>query len=96
MSEESDAQSPFRYHGLAVYSLVMGLLSPLWLWLGLPFGILGLLAVLAGLRARKEIDVFPGDLEGRRLATVGIVSGGVGFATALFVLLVLLTSPPPA
>lgn len=93
MAEQPTPTSPYRYHGLAVYALVMGVLSPLWLVFGLPWAVFAILAIFAGLRAKREIDAAPYEIEGRSLAVSAIVAGGVGLGTALFILLVLLTAP---
>lgn len=84
----------FRYNGLAIYALVTGILSPLWILFGLPWAVLAILAILAGIRAKKEIDADPNEMGGRSLAVGAIVAGGVGLGTAVFVLIVLLTAPP--
>ena len=94
MADQTPEEPAYRYNGLAIYALVMGVLSPLWLVFGLPWVLLALLAILAGRRARKEIDTAPYPIEGRSLATSAIVAGGVGLATAIFVIIVLLTAPP--
>ncbi|MDH3261322.1 MAG: DUF4190 domain-containing protein [Acidimicrobiia bacterium] len=94
MTDQPSPQSDLRYSGLAVTSLILGVLSPLWLVFGLAWGIFGFLAVFAGRRARKEIDLAPYKLEGRALAIGGIVTGAIGFTTALFLLIIVLTSPP--
>jgi hypothetical protein len=93
VTEETTEAPAYRYNGLAIYALVMGILSPLWLVFGLPWAIFAVLAILAGRRAKKEIDIAPYEMEGRSLATGAIVAGGVGLATALFIVVVLLTVP---
>ena len=72
----------------------MGILSPLWILFGLPWAVFAILAILAGLRAKKEIDSAPNTMGGRSLAVGAIVAGGIGLGTAIFVLMVLLTTPP--
>lgn len=94
MTDNPAPPSDLRYSGLAVVSLVLGALSPLWYWFGLAWGLLGFMAVFAGRRAKKEIDLAPYQLEGRALATGGIVTGALGFSTAFLVLLVVVTAPP--
>ena len=94
MADETTPTPVYRYNGLAIYALVMGVLSPLWLVFGLPWAVFAILAILAGLRAKREIDTAPYHMEGRSLAISAIVAGSVGLATALFILTVLLTVPP--
>jgi uncharacterized membrane protein YdbT with pleckstrin-like domain len=94
MTENTRPEPAYRYHGLAIYALIMGVLSLLWLLFGLPWAILAILAILGGLRAKREIDSAPYKIEGRALATGAIVAGGVGLGTAMLVLLVVLTAPP--
>jgi len=93
MTDLPAAPAELRYSGLAVVSLILGGLSVLWLVFGVAWGIFGFIAVLAGRRARKEIDLSPWKLEGRALATVGIIVGAVGFATSAFLLIVITTNP---
>ena len=83
----------FRYNGLAIYALVTGILSPLWILFGLPWAVFAILAILSGIRAKKEIDSAPNTMEGRSLAVGAIIAGGVGLGTAIFVLIVVLTAP---
>lgn len=94
MTNPTDSPPELRYSGLAVVSLILGLLSLLWYVFGLAWGVLGFIAVLAGRRARTEIDRDPKSFEGRRLATVAIVTGTAGFITSLFLLAVILLNPP--
>jgi hypothetical protein len=94
MTELPSPPSELRYSGLAVVSLILGVLSPLWFLFGVAWGIFGLVAVFAGRRARKEIDLAPYKLQGRALAIGGIVTGAIGFTTAMFVLIVVATAPP--
>ncbi len=94
MTDEPSPPPELRYSGLAVLSLVLGVLSPLWLLFGVAWGIFGFLAILSGRRARKEIALAPYGLQGRGLALGGIVTGAIGFITALFVLIVVVTAPP--
>jgi len=93
LSKETPDAPAYRYNGLAIYALVMGILSPLWLVFGLPWAIFAVLAILAGRRAKNEIDTAPYPMEGRSLATSAIVAGGVGLGTAIFIVVVLLTAP---
>jgi hypothetical protein len=67
-------QYPFaaapQSHGLAVASLVLGIL-----WL---CGVGSILALIFGYRARDQMDKAPGRYTGRGLATAGVVLGWVG------------------
>lgn len=94
LSEPPDSTPELRYNGLAVVSLILGVLSLLWYVFGLAWGVLGFMAVLAGRRARKEIDLGLGPLEGRSLAMGGIVTGAAGFITSLLLLAVIMTNTP--
>lgn len=94
MTNPTDPPIQVQYSGLAVVSLILGLLSLLWYVFGLAWGVLGFIAVLAGRRARTEIDRDPESFEGRRLATAAIVTGAAGFITSLLLLAVILTNPP--
>ncbi len=68
--------------GMAVASMVLGIL---WLyWIG------SILALIFGYQARKEIDREPGRLEGRGMATAGIVLGWVGLGALTIVILIVL------
>jgi hypothetical protein len=61
-----------RTNGLAVASLVLGIV---WLWwLG------SLLAIIFGVVALRQIEQSGGTLEGRGLAIAGVVLGWAGFA----------------
>ena len=94
LTEPPDSSPVLRYNGLAVVSLILGVLSLLWYVFGLAWGVLGFIAVLAGRRARKEIDLGPEPVEGRALAMGGIVTGAAGFITSLLLLAVIMTNPP--
>ena len=94
MTDPPPAPAELRHSGLAVVSLILGGLSLLWFVFGVAWGVLGFIAVLAGRRARKEIDHSPRKVEGRALATGGIVTGAAGFATSAFLLIVIVTNPP--
>lgn len=77
-------------NGMAVASLVLGIL---WLWwLG------SVLALVFGYIARRQIDSAEHAAGGRGLAVAGIVLGWVGVATLVLVILVLavavVASPP--
>lgn len=94
LTEPPDSSAELRYNGLAVVSLILGVLSLLWYVFGLAWGVLGFIAVLAGRRARKEIDLGPEPLEGRALAMGGIVTGAAGFITSVFLLAIIMANPP--
>jgi uncharacterized protein DUF4190 len=71
--------------GKAIASLVLGLLS-----LFAPLGIvLGIIAVVLGILARKEIRASTG-LDGDGMALAGIITGAVG--SVLFVVLVIIAT----
>ena len=94
MTDETTVPPAFRYSGLAIYSLVMGVLSLLWVLFGVAWATFGLLAILAGRRAKAEIDTASYEIEGRMLAVIAVVVGAVGLTTALFELFVVLLNPP--
>lgn len=94
MTDETDSAPGYRYNGLAIYALIMSLLSLLWLLFGLEWAIFSILGILAGLRAKNEIETAAQPMEGRGLAIGAIVAGGVGLGTAMLILLVVLTAPP--
>jgi len=58
--------------GMAIASLVMGLLWAYWIG--------SILAICLGYAARREIRNNPGRIEGQGMATAGIVLGWVGIA----------------
>ncbi len=71
--------------GKAIAALVLGILSLL-----APFGIvLGIIAIVLGSLARKEIQADPG-LEGDGMALAGIITGAVG--SVLFLVLIVIAS----
>lgn len=67
---------PTRTSGLAIASLVLGIL---FMW-----GIGSILALVFGYRGRTQIDQSGGDLQGRGMATAGVVLGWIGLALAIF------------
>lgn len=72
-------------HPLAPRALLMGLLGIVLGALCGVGGIVGLLGVLTGREARRDIDAFPDRYDGRGLATAGLVTGIVGLAVGLVV-----------
>jgi hypothetical protein len=71
--------------GKAIAALVLGILS-----LVAPLGIvLGIIAIVLGSLARKEIQASP-DLEGDGMALAGIITGAVG--SVLFLVLVVIAA----
>jgi Domain of unknown function (DUF4190) len=62
-------------NGMAIASMVLGIM-----WLA---GIGSLLALIFGLKARKQIDSSHGTQGGRGMSTAGIVLGIVGIAGAV-------------
>lgn len=80
MTTPTQYQAPPQTNGLAVASMVLGIL---WLfWLG------SLLAIIFGHLALRQIDSTQGTQGGRGLAIAGLVLGYVGAGT--FILLVVL------
>ena len=67
---------PVRKSGLAIASLVLGIVFV--------YGIGSILALVFGYRARAEIDRSGGNLEGRGMATAGIVLGWIGIPLAIW------------
>jgi hypothetical protein len=73
--------------GLAITSLVLGILSlipPLMLLLGIP-------AIVTGHLARRRARKLPEQYAGRKLALAGLITGYVGMAFALGIVISLLT-----
>lgn len=69
---------PQQTNGMAVASLVLGII---WLyWLG------SILALIFGYTARRQIDASGGWQTGRGMATAGIVLGWVGVATLVLMI----------
>jgi hypothetical protein len=62
-------------NGMAIASLVLGIV-----WLG---GIGAVLALIFGMKARKQIDWSNGTQGGRGMATAGIVLGIIGIVGAV-------------
>jgi hypothetical protein len=65
-------------NGMAIASLVLGIV-----WLG---GIGAVLALIFGMKARKQIDWSNGTQGGRGMATAGIVLGIIGIIGAVLYL----------
>ena len=76
---------PAQTNGLAVASLVLGIL---WIW-----WIGSALALIFGYVAKSQIDSSHGRQSGRGLAIAGIVLGWVGAATFILMILVLKNFP---
>lgn len=76
---------------LAIWSLVLGILSITCLWLlgSIPAIILGILAV-------KNIDQSGGALKGRGIGVAGIVTGSVGILAGLFSVAIFASMAMPA
>lgn len=70
--------APARSSSWAIVSLICGILA----WLGV-FGLGGLLAVIFGHIAKKEIRESNGMVSGDGLATVGLILGYVNIAISL-------------
>lgn len=69
------AQPPARINGLAIASMVLGIV-----WI---YGIGAALALIFGYRARRQIQASGGAESGGGMATAGIVLGWVGLAGLL-------------
>jgi hypothetical protein len=82
---------PARNSGRAIASLVLGVCATsfalffFWLYgFGSLVGVVcGILGVVFGRRARREIDASPATVEGRGLATAGIVTGWIGLVAGV-------------
>lgn len=72
---KSRSALPTKRSGLAIASLVLGILFM--------YGIGSVLALIFGYRARDQIDHSGGNLEGRGMATAGIVLGWIGIPLAI-------------
>lgn len=73
---------------LAVISMVIGIVSIVFCYLGL---VIGPVAVALGVMAKKDIASHPGTQTGGGMATAGIVTGAVGFVIwAGFIALIVL------
>ena len=77
-------QGPKSVNGMAVASMVLGIL---WIyWVG------SILALVFGYIARKQIDKSSGTQSGRGMAIAGIVLGWVGIGTLAFFVVVAIIS----
>ena len=82
---------PPRNSGRAIASLVLGICASafalffFWLYgFGSLVGVVcGILGIVFGRRARREIDASPGTVAGRGLATAGIVTGWIGLVAGV-------------
>ncbi|MCA1726692.1 MAG: DUF4190 domain-containing protein, partial [Actinobacteria bacterium] len=77
------AAAPLRTNGLAITSLVLGIV---WIW-----GIGSVLALVFGYMGRNQIDRSGGTQGGRGLAIAGIVLGWVGVAGMILALILFAT-----
>ena len=82
VSETSAGGGEQRKSGKAIASLVTGILGLLVAGI-----ILGLVAIVLGVMARRDIEREPG-LGGRGMATTGIVLGAIGLVLAVILLAV--------
>lgn len=78
-----------KHSALAIWSLVLGILSPACL-----FVITGIPAVICGHVARRRIENSGGKLTGSGLAMGGLVTGYLGIAVTIIVPLLVLDSIP--
>ena len=69
-------------NGMAIASLVLGIF---WMW-----GLGSVLALIFGIKARRQIDWSGGTQGGRGLATAGIVLGIIGIVGAVIVVAVVI------
>ncbi|MCJ7756095.1 MAG: DUF4190 domain-containing protein [Thermoanaerobaculales bacterium] len=72
---------PTKTSGLAIASLILGILFL--------YGIGSILALVFGYRARNDIDNSTGSLQGRGMATAGIVLGWIGIPLAIWIFVLL-------
>jgi hypothetical protein len=77
-------QQPARTSGMAVASLVLGLL---FLW-----GVGSILAIIFGYQGRNEIDRSGGQITGRGMATAGLVLGWIGIGGAILLTILVVSA----
>lgn len=70
-----------QQNGMAVASLVLGILGMIWLW-----GIGPLLALIFGYQSKRQIDDSGGRQTGRGLAVAGIATGWIGIAEVIVII----------
>lgn len=87
------AAPPARVEGMANGALVAGVLSLLCGLLGVGSILVGPIAVLVGVFARRRIDASGGALTGRNRAVAGLALGIVGTAISLIWLAVVIANP---
>jgi len=76
-----------RTSGKAVASLVCGILSNLMPVIGIALGIIG---IVFGIRAKKEIQQSNGTLTGDGMAIAGFVCGIVGIVVSITIILLII------
>ena len=74
---------PTKTSGLAIASLVLSLLFF--------YGVGSIIAIVLGFRARREIEAANGTLQGRGMATAGVVIGFIGVFLAILIFVMLAT-----
>jgi len=84
---QSMAVAPKQVHGTATASLACGIIS--FFILGI---ILGPLAIIFGINAKKEIAENPETFVGQGQATAGIICGSIGFVLSLVLIIIIATS----
>ena len=76
-----------RTSGKAIASLVCGILSNLMPVIGIVLGIIG---IVFGVRAKKEIQHSNGTLTGDGMATAGFICGIVGTVVSITIILIII------
>jgi hypothetical protein len=74
------AAQPAKTSGMAIASLVTGILG---IFPCCSIGILGILGIVFGVLARKNIDASNGTQKGRGMATAGLICGAIGVALGI-------------
>ena len=87
--------SPQRANAKAVWSLVLGTVAVLGTLYCLLGGVLGIVALLLGLRGRREIDASSGMQSGRGMAIAGMVLGTIAIVFSMAVVILVLTGVLP-